>query len=85
MYYIVCYLFVSCSRPITSVREERANLSAIHGLIVIVWFLFGWGFLFIWVLGMCCVILLWHFLSLPNGFYIHSHKVLSGHLEIPKF
>ena len=29
LYSIVSYLYVSCSELITSVREERANLSAI--------------------------------------------------------
>ena len=29
LYYIICHLYVSCSESITSVEEERANLSAI--------------------------------------------------------
>ena len=40
LYFIVSYLYVSCSVSITSVGEERANLSAIV-LLVIMWFLFG--------------------------------------------
>ena len=40
LFSIVSYLYVSCSGSITSVGEERANLSAIV-LIVIMWFLFG--------------------------------------------
>ena len=40
---IVSYLYVSCSGPITSVGEERANLSAtvLYCLLVIRWFLLG--------------------------------------------
>ena len=40
LYYFVGYLYVSGSGSITSVREERANLSA-KILLVIMWFLFG--------------------------------------------
>ena len=53
-YSIVSYLNVSCSGPITSVGEERANLSAMFTCyyVVSVWR----GFLFLWVLGMGCFI-----------------------------
>ena len=37
------------------------------------------GFLFLWVLGMGCVILLWHSLSLPYNYfeyYVKSDKLL---------
>ena len=52
LYNFVVYLYVSGSGSITSVAEERANLSAV----VIVWFLFGEDFLYLWVLGMGYVI-----------------------------
>ena len=57
LYSIVSYLNVSCSGLITSIGEERANLSAIVYLqlyVVSVWK----GFLFLWILGMGCVFLL---------------------------
>ena len=65
LYSIVSYL--SCKRSITSVLEERANLSAIVYLnyVVSVWR----GFLFLRVLGMGCVFLLLHFLSLPYNYF----------------
>ena len=34
------FLYVSCSGSITLVGEERANLSAINLILVIMWFLF---------------------------------------------
>ena len=40
LYSFVVYLYVSGSRSITSVGEERANLSAVV-FPVIMWFLFG--------------------------------------------
>ena len=64
LYSSVGYLYVSGSGSITSVGEERANLSAIVffcNYVVSV----RRGFFFLWVLGMGCVILLWHSLSLP--------------------
>ena len=45
LYSIVSYLYVSCSGSITSVGEERANLSAI------VYFLFGEVSSSSWCLG----------------------------------
>ena len=61
--FFVGYLYVSCSGSIPSVGEEGANLSAIVYLKLCGFF---WrGFRFLWVLGMGCVILLWHSLSLP--------------------
>ena len=63
VYSFVVYLYVNISGSITSVGEERANLSAVFtsNYVVSVWR----GFLFLWVLGMDYVILLWHSLSLP--------------------
>ena len=63
LYSFVVYLYVNGSGSITSVGEERANLSAvvICNYVVSVWR----GFLFLWVL----VILLWHSLSLPYNYY----------------
>ena len=72
LYSIVSYSYVSCSGSITSVREERANLSAIDYLksyVVSV----RRGFLFLWVLGMGYVILLWHSLSLPYNYLETLH------------
>ena len=40
LYFIVSYLYVSCSGSITSVGEERANLSDRLLLSICMWFLF---------------------------------------------
>ena len=65
LYSFVVYLYVNGSGSITSVGEERANLSAVVYLacsyVVSVWR----GFLFLWVRGMGYVIL---FLTLPEPF-----------------
>ena len=68
LYSIVSYLCVSCSGSITWVREGRANLSAIvYSFVVSV----RRGCLFfLWVLGMGCVILLWHSMSLPYNYSV---------------
>ena len=55
LYSIVSYLYVSCSGSITSVGEEC------YRLLVIMWFQF--------MLGMGCVILLWHSLGLPYNYF----------------
>ena len=72
------YLYVNGSGSITSVGEERANLSAVFftcNYVVSVWR----GFLFLWVLGMGYVILLWHSLSLPLFFSNDAaHKMYAG-------
>ena len=53
---------------LTSVGEERANLSAIVYLYLCG---FCWrDFLFLWVLGVGYVISLWHSLGLPYNYYI---------------
>ena len=65
LYSFVGYLYVSGSGSITSVGEERANLSAIVYLELFCWR----GFLFLWVLRMGYVILLWHSLSLPYNYF----------------
>ena len=36
------------------------------------WFLFGEVSIFLWMLGMGCVILLWHSLSLPYNYFAWS-------------
>ena len=41
LYSFVVYLYVNGSGSITSVGEERANLSAVCCFPVIMWFLFG--------------------------------------------
>ena len=68
MYSFVVYLYVSHSGSITSVGEERDNLSAVvFNYVVSV----RRGFLFLLVLGMGYVILLWHSLSLPYTYLLH--------------
>ena len=67
LYFIVSYLYVSCSGSNTSIGEERAtNLSAIvtHTSV----FSARRDFLFLLVLGMDCVILLWHSPGLPYNY-----------------
>ena len=67
LYSFVCYLYVSGSGLIISVEEERAYLSVIVYLYLCG---FCWkGFLFLLVLGMGCVILLWHSPSLPYNYF----------------
>ena len=72
MYSFVVYSYVNGSGSITSVVEERANLSAVVtcNYVVSVWK----GFLFLWVLGMGYVILLWHSLSLPYNYFASCIK-----------
>ena len=43
------------------------------------------GFLFLWVLGMGCVILLWHSLSLPYNYFEKIDKVgvRIGNIHVP--
>ena len=66
--YFDVYLYVNGSGSITSVEEERANLSAVFTCSYVV---SGWrGFLFLWVLGVGYVILLWHSLSHPYNYYL---------------
>ena len=69
LYFIVSYLYVSCSGSITSIGEERANflLSFTCNYVVSV----RRGFLFLLVPGMGCVILLWHTLGLPYNYFDH--------------
>ena len=62
LYSFVVYLYVNGSGSITSVGEERANLSAVVYLSLC-------GFSGLWVLGMGYVILLWHSLSLPYNYF----------------
>ena len=67
LYSIVIYLYVSCSGSITSVGEERATFTCNYVVSV------RRGFLFIVVLGMGCVILLWHALGIPY-YYFHIYE-----------
>ena len=55
---IVSYLYVSFSGSITSVGEERANLSAIDYLLF-----------FLLILGMGYIIVLWHSLGLRYNYF----------------
>ena len=63
LYYFVVYLYVSHSGSITSVGEERANLSAVVYL-CLCGFCSGR-----FPLGMGCYNLLWHSLGLPCGYF----------------
>ena len=67
-YSIVSYLYVSFSGLITSVGEERANFSALVYLYLICGSV-RLGFLILLVLGIGCVILLWHSLGLPYNYF----------------
>ena len=67
MYSIVTHLYVSCSGSITSVGEESANLSAMLTCNYMV--SVRWGFLFLLVLGMGCLILLCHSLCLLYNYF----------------
>ena len=82
--FCILLLFIytlSRSGSITSVGEERANLSAIFTCNDVV--SVRRGFLFRWVLVMGFVILLWHYMSLPYNYcfrifgpvsFYESHK-----------
>ena len=63
-YSIVSYLYVGCSGSFISVGEERAYLSC-YRLLVIMWFL-----LFLLVLGLGCLILLWHSQGIPSNYFV---------------
>ena len=75
-YSIISYLYVSCSGSITSDGEERASLSAISFTCYYVFSVLR-GFLSFWVLGMGCVISLWHSLSLPYNYSIYICSVFA--------
>ena len=49
------------------------------------WFFVRRGFLFLWVLGMGCVILLWHSLSLPYNYFSRAANSAVGGPIKPKF
>ena len=66
---LVSCFYVSCSRSVISVGEEKDNFSFTSLRTVIMWFLFGGVFFFISVLGMDSVILLWHSLCLSYNYY----------------
>ena len=70
-----CYLYVSFCGSITSVGEERANLSATVYLYVVS---VRRGFLFLLMLGIGCVILLWH--SLGLSYIILHFEILANQL-----
>ena len=68
LYSFGVYLYLNGSGSITSVGEERANLSAAVYLLFC-GFCLG-GFLFLWVLEVGYVILMWQSLSLPYNYSI---------------
>ena len=67
LYYFVVCLYVNGGGSVASVGEGGliCLLSFACNYVVFVWR----GFLFLWVLGMGCVILLWHSLSLPYNYF----------------
>ena len=73
LYSIVRYLYVRFSGLITSVWEERANflLSFTFNYVIFV----RWGFLFLLVLGIGCVMLLWHSLGLPYNYFSSKNGI----------
>ena len=60
-------------------RELVCLLLFACGCVVSVWG--GGGFLFLWVLGIGCVVLLWHSMSLPYNYF----KTKVGHTCTSKF
>ena len=73
VYYILSYLFVSCSGSITSVGERELIF-----LLSFTYYVdFVTSFLFHLVLGIGYIILLWHSLGLPyNSFDKPAHTVV---------
>ena len=67
LYFIVCYLHISCSGSITSVAEKIANLSAITYMLLCCFCLERFPLPL--VLGMGCVILFWHSQGLPYNYF----------------
>ena len=78
LYSIDSNLYENCSGSVTSAGEGRANLSAIVYLSVSMWFSVRRGFLFLWVFGMGCVILLWHSLGLPYNYVSYGASLGTG-------
>ena len=69
-YNVVSYLFVGCSRSITSVGGERESCyDTDYITCVSVWR----GFLFLLVLRIVCVISSWHSLCLPYDFFLYKN------------
>ena len=68
--YMYCDILCIFVRSITSVGKEKANISAIVYLTCNYVVSVRWGFLFLLVLGMGCVILLWHSLGLPFNYFV---------------
>ena len=75
LYSIISYLYVCCSGSITSVGEEREReREREREIISLLSFTCNYvvsvcrGFLFLFVLGMGCVILFWHSLGIPYNY-----------------
>ena len=68
-----CYLCVSCDGSVTLVGEERAIF-----LLAFTYYMVSVrrGFLFVLVLGMGCIILLWHSMGRPYNYF----KISNFHL-----
>ena len=74
LYLIVSYLYVCYSGSITSDMKEGANLSCNYVVSVLR------GFIFLLVLGIGCVILLWHSLALAYN-YLYVSIEVSNYME----
>ena len=72
---LVARLYVSGSGSITSVGEERELICLLSFACNYVVSVLR-GFLILWVLGMGCVLLLWHFLSLPYNCFGDTYREL---------
>ena len=72
LFVFFCCLFICMDQlPRLGKRELICLLLLTCNYVVSVWR----GFLFLWVLGMCYVILLWHSLSLPYNYFGDMRKV----------
>ena len=82
LYSIVSYLYVSCSGSITSVVAEERELICLLSFTCNYVVFVRRGFLFLLVLGMGCVVLLWHSLGLLYNYFIQvSGILLFGHIQ----
>ena len=73
LYSFVVYLYVNGGGLIASVWGELVCLLLFAcGCVVSVW----GGFLFLWVLWVCYVVLLWRFLCLPCGYFSKYMTIL---------
>ena len=78
LYSYVSHLYVSCSEPITSVvgKELICWLSFTCNYLVSV----RRDFPFLWMLGLGCVILLWHSLGIPYNYFVGYVRLILGQI-----